>query len=59
MMGGMETPLLTTKLRLPPARPQASVVLRPHLWNLLDASAQRRVILLSAPAGFGKTIAVC
>ena len=51
----METPLLTSKLRLPPARPHVDVVPRWHLWDLLSAGAQRRVTLLSAPAGFGKT----
>lgn len=51
----MESPLLTTKLRQPPAHPQAGGVPRLPLWQQLSAGAQQRVTLLSAPAGFGKT----
>ena len=51
----MSTPLLATKLHIPPLRP--SLVPRPRLIERLDG-AQRsghRLGLVSAPAGFGKT----
>ena len=48
-------PLLSTKLNLPPRRP--NLVSRPRLLSMLDLGLQpgSRLILLSAPAGFGKT----
>ena len=46
-------PILTTKLYVPPPRPRA--VLRPRLIERLDESLHRRLTLVSAPAGFGKT----
>lgn len=46
-------PLLTTKLYMPPARPD--LVARPRLLERLNAAVQRKLTLLSAPAGFGKT----
>ncbi|MBN1284737.1 MAG: hypothetical protein JXB47_05000 [Anaerolineae bacterium] len=49
----MSITLLATKLYIPPARPEA--VPRPHLIERLDAGRQRKLILISAPAGFGKT----
>jgi LuxR family maltose regulon positive regulatory protein len=49
----MTTPLLRTKLHIPPLRP--AIVPRPRLIERLDASADRRLTLISAPAGFGKT----
>jgi LuxR family maltose regulon positive regulatory protein len=49
----MSTPILTTKLYIPPPRPNA--VLRPHLIARLNAGLHRRLTLISAPAGFGKT----
>ncbi len=51
----MTAPLLTTKLYIPP--PRASRVARPHLLDRLDEGLRPggRLILLSAPAGFGKT----
>jgi LuxR family maltose regulon positive regulatory protein len=49
----MATPLLTTKLYVPPARP--GLVPRPRLIERLTGGLQGRLILLSAPAGFGKT----
>ena len=54
----MELPLLTTKLFAPPPRP--NLVARPHLLDRLDEalSPACRLALLSAPAGFGKTILV-
>ena len=45
--------LLATKLYLPPAR--ANLVSRPHLTRRLDEGLARKLTLISAPAGFGKT----
>jgi LuxR family maltose regulon positive regulatory protein len=47
------TSLLTTKLNIPPARPQT--VQRPRLIDRLKESPSYSLILISAPAGFGKT----
>jgi LuxR family maltose regulon positive regulatory protein len=49
----MATPLLTTKLYIPPVRP--GLVSRPHLIERLNAGLHRKLTLISAPAGFGKT----
>jgi LuxR family maltose regulon positive regulatory protein len=51
----METPVLVTKLYVPPPPPH--VVPRPRLLERLDAglAPHCRLTLLSAPAGFGKT----
>jgi len=49
----MPTPLLATKLYIPPARPK--LVSRPRLVERLNAGLQRKLTLVSAPAGFGKT----
>lgn len=49
----MLTPFLATKLNVPPAR--ARLVQRPRLIERLDAAMGSRLILVSAPAGFGKT----
>lgn len=49
----MPTPILATKLYSP--RPQPNVVLRPHLFARLNEGLQRKLTLVSAPAGFGKT----
>jgi LuxR family maltose regulon positive regulatory protein len=46
-------PLLTTKLYVPPTRPR--LVSRPRLIELLNAGLHRKLTLVSAPAGFGKT----
>ena len=46
-------PLLTTKLYIPPTRP--NLVPRPHLSRRLNESLSRKLTLVSAPAGFGKT----
>jgi len=51
--GEMTTPLLTTKLYIPPVRPE--LVLRPRLIERLNAGLRRKLTLISAPAGFGKT----
>jgi hypothetical protein len=49
------TPLLQTKLYIPPVRPET--VLRPRLLERLDEGLRlgRKLTLVSAPAGFGKT----
>ena len=51
----MSSSILTTKLYVPPPRP--SLVPRPHLLAQLDEAlrAHHKLILVSAPAGFGKT----
>jgi LuxR family maltose regulon positive regulatory protein len=49
-------PLLATKLYSPPARP--NLVPRPRLNEKLSAGLARRLTLVSAPAGFGKTTLV-
>jgi LuxR family transcriptional regulator, maltose regulon positive regulatory protein len=48
--------LLTTKLHIPPTRPQ--LVLRPRLVKRLNDGLGCKLTLLSAPAGFGKTTLV-
>jgi LuxR family transcriptional regulator, maltose regulon positive regulatory protein len=52
----MSTPILATKLYLP--QPQPRVVLRPRLIEQLDEGMDRRLTLVCAPAGFGKTTLV-
>jgi LuxR family transcriptional regulator, maltose regulon positive regulatory protein len=47
------TPLLSTKLYLPPPRP--GVVRRARLFALLDDGLRYELTVVSAPAGFGKT----
>ncbi len=49
----MTIPILATKLHIPPT-PQA-LVERKRLTAQLDAGARGKLILVSAPAGFGKT----
>jgi LuxR family maltose regulon positive regulatory protein len=49
-------PLLQTKFYIPPPRPK--VVLRPRLLERLNEGLHRKVTLISAPAGFGKTTLV-
>lgn len=51
----MSTPLMATKLRTPPPRP--NLVTRPHLIERLDQALRLRhkATLISAQAGFGKT----
>jgi len=52
----VEASLLTTKLNIPPARPQ--MVRRPRLIERLLEGLNYNLILVSAPAGFGKTTLV-
>ena len=47
-------PLLQTKLYIPPVRP--GLITRPHLIERLNAGLDRKLALISAPAGFGKTM---
>ena len=49
----METVLLQTKLYIPPPRDKA--VPRPRLEERLNEGLHRKLTLISAPAGFGKT----
>jgi LuxR family transcriptional regulator, maltose regulon positive regulatory protein len=50
------TPILATKLYLPRLRP--NVVSRPRLIERLNEGLHRNLILIAAPAGFGKTTLV-
>jgi LuxR family maltose regulon positive regulatory protein len=54
----MPSSLISTKLHIPPAPPD--LIPRPQLIDSLDAALKRplRLILISAPAGFGKTTLV-
>src|SRR3972149_2222912 len=54
----MSTPTLATKLYIPP--PRTKVVLRPRLIERLNDGlpSGRKLTLISAPAGFGKTTLV-
>ncbi|MFC1879290.1 LuxR C-terminal-related transcriptional regulator [Chloroflexota bacterium] len=52
----MTNSLLVTKLYVPPIRP--NLVNRSELIDRLNAGASRKVSLISAPAGFGKTTLV-
>jgi LuxR family maltose regulon positive regulatory protein len=52
----MSTPILATKLYVPPPRPK--VVFRPNLIERLNEGLHRKLTLISAPAGFGKTTLV-
>src|SRR5438105_13524073 len=49
-------PILATKLYIPPPRPE--LVLRPHLIERLNEGLHRKLTLISASAGFGKTTLV-
>ena len=50
------SPLLETKLYIPKWRP--GLVSRPRLIERLDQGIERKLTLVSAPAGFGKTMAL-
>ncbi len=54
----MTTPLLATKLYIPPLRPE--LVSRPRLIERLNEGlgAGRKLTLVAAPAGYGKTTLV-
>jgi len=49
----MASPILVTKLFIPVARPE--LVSRPRLIERLNEGLNRKLTLVSAPAGFGKT----
>jgi LuxR family maltose regulon positive regulatory protein len=49
----MARPVIATKLYVP--RPRAGLVARPRLGERLRQGADARLVLVSAPAGFGKT----
>ena len=53
MMMEQTKQLLRTKLFIPPIRPIQ--IDRPRLSNLIDTGLDRTLILVSAPAGYGKT----
>jgi LuxR family maltose regulon positive regulatory protein len=48
--------LLTTKLYIPPLR--SDLVPRPHLYQHLDEGLTRKLTLIAAPTGFGKSTLV-
>lgn len=52
----MKSSIISTKLFCPPLRTE--VIHRPHLTVRLDEGWQRKLTLISAPAGFGKTTLV-
>jgi LuxR family maltose regulon positive regulatory protein len=52
----MQTPILATKLFIPPPRP--NVVPRPRLIERLHEGLHGKLTLIAAPAGFGKTTLV-
>ena len=52
----MQTPILATKLFIPPPRPK--VVPRPRLIERLHEGLHGKLTLIAAPAGFGKTTLV-
>lgn len=49
----MSFSILTTKLFTPTPRPK--IITRDHLIQILDAGREKKLILISAPAGYGKT----
>ncbi len=52
----MHRPILKTKLHIPPSR--TNLVVRPQLIQRLNQGLHRKMTLISAPAGFGKTTLV-
>ncbi len=53
----MSIPIMATKFYIPTPRPKA--VLRPRLTKRLSESLYRKITLISAPAGYGKTTLLC
>jgi LuxR family maltose regulon positive regulatory protein len=54
--GAQDLTLLTTKLYIP--QPLPNLVERPRLIERLNEGLRRKLTLISAPAGFGKTTLV-
>src|SRR5690348_16853839 len=52
----MSTQILATKLYIP--HPPPTVVSRPRLMERMNEGLQRKLTLIAAPAGFGKTTVV-
>ncbi|WP_026672591.1 LuxR C-terminal-related transcriptional regulator [Alkalihalobacterium bogoriense] len=52
----MTTPILNTKLNIP--HNLTKLVLRPRLFELMDEGLNRKLSLITSPAGFGKTTLV-
>ncbi len=52
-MNAPESPLVLTKLRIPAARPRT--IPRAHLVELLSSQGKNALVLVCAPAGYGKT----
>ncbi len=52
----MDTPFLSTKLFVPPARP--GLVARPRLLERMRDALKGSLVIISAPAGSGKTTAL-
>jgi len=53
----LKDPLLVTKLQLPALSHR--LVSRPHLTAQLNEVLKRKLTLVSAPAGYGKTTLIC
>lgn len=51
----MSLPLLQTKLYIPRRQSRAGLILRPRLFEQLAAGLAERLLLISAPTGFGKS----
>ena len=52
----MSAPILATKLFIPPLRPK--IITRSHLIERLNEGLHRKLTLISAPVGYGKTTLV-
>ena len=48
--------ILTTKLQ--PPRVGVRLLERPRLWEILEGYQSKRLVLVSAPAGYGKTVTI-
>lgn len=53
----MLTPIISTKIYMP--APRSKMVTRQRLTERLDEGLHRKLTLISAPAGYGKTTLVC
>jgi LuxR family maltose regulon positive regulatory protein len=54
MDGKMPAPVVPTKISVPPV--QRELAMRPRLMERLARGLDSRLILVSAPAGYGKTM---